>query len=173
MDWLDDLRRLARDYSPFGPPQPPPETFPQQGLIDMRPPVDTRPPMTPRVDQMFRDVATGPLSPDRSIAKAAQQGTRALMQRDLITGNAPTIPAGEYPESTDFRQQMSDLIRGNAFPHERVYSDDEKLWNYRKSLDRKIDYLENERLWNEVGMPNEMNRLETTKMWQPKRGRRR
>ena len=173
MEWIDELRRLARDYSPFGPPQPPPETFPQQGLIDMRPPVDTRPPVTPRVDQIVRDIAIGQLSPDRNIARAAQQGTRALMQRDLITGNAPTIPLGEYPESTDVRKQLSELIQGNAFPHERIYSDDEKLRNYRKSLDRKIDYLENERLWNEVGLPNEMNRLETTKMWQqPKRRRR-
>jgi hypothetical protein len=161
-DWMRRNLGFPSDIDPQN-------TMPQQGLIDMRPPIDTRPPVTPRVDNIVRDIVAGPLAPDRSLAKAAQQGSRALMQRDFITGSAPTVPHGEYPESTAFRGQMSDLIQGQAFPHERVYSDDEKLRNYRKSLDRKIDYLENERIWNEYGLPNEMNRLETTKMWQPRR----
>jgi hypothetical protein len=154
----------------FGPPQPPPDTYPQQGLIDLRPPVDTRPPVTPRVDNIVRDAAAGPLAPDLRAAKSAQQGNRVWMQRSVVGGgDYPTVRHGEYPEDTEFRNQMSDLVQGKAFPHERVYSDDEKLQNYKKSLDRKINYLENERLWNEVGIPNELNRLETTKMWQPKR----
>jgi hypothetical protein len=171
------LQALGFGASPAPPPGPPPETVPTDGFIDVRRKtvMDPRVWDTPRVNNIVPGTLSGQLSFDPQVSKERIDNDTGWMKHAITTGGLePTVPHGEYPENTAFRQEISDMIQKRpAFAEPRARSDQETLRDMQTSLNRKKTYMENERLWNEVGLPNEMKRLATTKMWQqPQRTKR-
>lgn len=151
--------------------RPKPETVPTEGFIDVR----RRSPMdpwssleTPRVNRIAPETLRGPLSFDPKVSKASRWGDYAGMKENFVpSGQQPTVPHGEWPENTAFRQEISDMIQKRpAFASEPKQKDPiQEAGEMQRSLDRQIHYLDRERIWNEYGIPNEMKRLATTKMW--------
>jgi hypothetical protein len=157
----------------FGASPASPETMPMSDFSDVRRKtvMDPRLWETPRVNNIVPGTLSGQLSFDPKVSKEARQNDAGWMKDAILSGGRqPTVPHGEYPEDTAFRQQMSDMIQNRpafAFPERPIRKDPiQEAREMQTSLNRKKAYIENERVWNEYGIPNEMKRLATTKMWQ-------
>lgn len=163
---------LSPTLSPTVPSTLSPPTMPREGFIDVRSKTTTDPRLwqTPQVNEIVPRTLSGQLSFDPQVSKEARQNDRDWMKDAILSGGrGSTVPHGEYPENTAFRQQMSDMIQKRpavAFAERPIRKDPlQEAREMQTSLNRQKRYIENERIWNEYGIPNELKRLETTKMW--------
>jgi len=155
----------------FGMGRVKPETVPTDGFIDRTTKlVDPYSLDTPRVNQIIPETQKGSLSFDPKLSKAGRWGDYAGMKENFVpSGQQPLVPHGEYPENTAFRQEISDMIQKRpafAFAEQPIQKGPIAEALTRQREDRRRDaYIERDRVWNEYGIPNEMKRLATTKMW--------
>ena len=113
--------------------------------------------------------------------KLSQAINKGGIRQAVRGGNEATVPIGEYPDDTAFRQEASDIIAGRAMGSNSMIPDDQLttrqlIARRQRELDRKIEYLGRKRDWEEYGMVNELNRLEQEREQRPTRrqaGRRR